>query len=392
MKKIKFIFFALTFILMTNLVSFAKPILDDTTKAYSMPLLVKTPQGDVLLTWMEKDNAGKSSFCLAFSKDNGKTFEDKKVIYSGMGVSGSRLMRAKLLTKKDGSLVAVFSNRPETSTPGVGRRAAEIVYCISTDKGNTWTAPQPVDTDPTKGIMRGFFDAVLMANDEVAVAYLKDVKNSTKHEERDLRLAITKNGAFQDEKLIDPVVCDCCNISMLLDANGALNIYYRDNNNDIRDIAKITSTDNAQSFSKPEILYNDNWQIKGCPHNGATASMFGKSSLIAWFSGTTNQPGIRLVTQEGKQLFVLDGSAKNAYLSSQNQNAALFWEQAQENNISKIAYRKVSKDKVSETLLINDSANGINPTGLVLDNQMIVAYEVKQANKKNTIKIESLSL
>ena len=392
MKKIKFIFFALTFILMTNLVSFAKPILDDTTKAYSMPLLVKTPQGDVLLTWMEKDNAGKSSFCLAFSKDNGKTFEDKKVIYSGMGVNSSRLMRAKLLTKKDGSLVAVFSNRPETSTPGVGRRAAEIVYCISTDKGNTWTAPQPVDTDPTKGIMRGFFDAVLMANDEVAVAYLKDVKNSTKHEERDLRLAITKNGAFQDEKLIDPVVCDCCNISMLLDANGALNIYYRDNNNDIRDIAKITSTDNAQSFSKPEILYNDNWQIKGCPHNGATASMFGKSSLIAWFSGTTNQPGIRLVTQEGKQLFVLDGSAKNAYLSSQNQNAALFWEQAQENNISKIAYRKVSKDKVSETLLINDSANGINPTGLVLDNQMIVAYEVKQANKKNTIKIESLSL
>lgn len=379
-------------LLMTNLVSFAKPILDDITKAYSMPFLAKTPQGDILLTWMEKDDAGKSAFCLAFSKDNGKTFEDKKIIYSGMGVSSSRLMRAKLLTKKDGSLVAVFSNRPETSTPGVGRRAAEIVYCVSKDKGNTWTSPKPVDTDPTKGIMRGFFDAVLMANDEVAVAYLKDVKNSTKHEERDLRLAITKNGIFQDEKLIDPVVCDCCNISMLLDANGALNIYYRDNNDNIRDIAKIASTDNAQTFSKPQILYNDNWQINGCPHNGATASIFGKSSLIAWFSGTTNQPGIRLVTQEGKQLFVLDGSAKNAYLSSANQNAVLFWEQNQENNISKIAYRKVRKDNVSETLWINDSANGNNPTGLVLDNQMVVAYEIKQPNKKNTIKVERIDL
>lgn len=379
-------------LLMTNLVSFAKSILDDITKAYSMPFLAKTPQGDILLTWMEKDDAGKSAFCLAFSKDNGKTFEDKKIIYSGMGVSSSRLMRAKLLTKKDGSLVAVFSNRPETSTPGVGRRAAEIVYCVSKDKGNTWTSPQPVDTDPTKGIMRGFFDAVLMANDEVAVAYLKDVKNSTKHEERDLRLAITKNGIFQDEKLIDPVVCDCCNISMLLDANGALNIYYRDNNDNIRDIAKIASTDNAQTFSKPQILYNDNWQINGCPHNGATASIFGKSSLIAWFSGTTNQPGIRLVTQEGKQLFVLDGSAKNAYLSSANQNAVLFWEQNQENNISKIAYRKVRKDNVSETLWINDSANGNNPTGLVLDNQMVVAYEIKQPNKKNTIKVERIDL
>ncbi|MDZ7899663.1 MAG: sialidase family protein [Arcicella sp.] len=392
MKKLLYIIVSIALSIIANLKTFAKPILDDTTKAYSMPFLVRTPQNEVLLTWMEKDNAGKSSFCLAFSKDNGKTFEDKKVIYSGMGVSSSRLMRAKLLTKKDGSLVAVFSNRPETSTPGVGRRAAEIVYCVSKDKGNTWTTPQAVDNDPTKGIMRGFFDAVLMANDEVAVAYLKDVKNSTKHEERDLRLAITKNGIFQDEKLIDPVVCDCCNISMLLDANGALNIYYRDNNNDIRDIAKIISTDNAQTFSKPQILYNDNWQINGCPHNGATAGVFGNSSLIAWFSGTTNQPGIRLVTQEGKQLFVLDASAKNAYLSSANQDAALFWEQNQEGNISKIAYRKVSKDKVSETLLVNDSANGINPTGLVLDNQIVVAYEIKQANKKNTIKVESLSL
>ena len=207
-----------------------------------------------------------------------------------------------------------------------------------------------------------------------------------------MRLAVTKNGVFQDEKLIDPVVCDCCNISMLLNANGALNIYYRDNNNDIRDIAKITSTDNAQTFTKPQILYNDNWQINGCPHNGATESQFGKSSLTAWFSGTTNEPGIRLVTQEGKQLFVLDGTAKNAYLSSQNQNAALFWEQAQENNISKIAYRKVSKDKISETLWINDSANATNPTGLVLDNQVVVAYEIEQPNKKNTIKVESLSL
>jgi hypothetical protein len=379
-------------LLMTNPMAFSKPILNDTTKAYSMPLLLKTPQGEVLLSWIEKDNAGMSSFCLAFSTDGGKTFSDKKVIYSGMGVSSSRLMRAKLLTKKDGSLVAVFSNRPDTSTPGVGRRAAEIVYCVSKDKGNTWTSPQSVDTDPTKGIMRGFFDAVLMANDEIAVAYLKDVKNSTKHEERDLRLAITKNGVFQDEKLIDPVVCDCCNISLLLDSKGALNIYYRDNNDNIRDIAKIVSTDNAQTFSKPEILYNDNWQINGCPHNGATASTFGKSSLIAWFSGTTNEPGIRLVTQEGKQLFVLNGSAKNAYLSSSNQNAALFWEQNQENNISKIAYRKVSSDKVSETLWINDSANGINPTGVVLDKQIVVAYEIKQANKKNTIKVESLSL
>ncbi|MCU0470336.1 MAG: glycoside hydrolase [Arcicella sp.] len=393
MNKNKNLFSIAIAILFTSMAAFAKPILDDTTKAYSMPLFTKTPKGEVLLSWTEKDNQGITAFCLAFSSDNGKTFTEKKTIYAGAGVNNSRLMRAKVLTKKDGTLVAVFSNRPDTSTPGVGRRAAEIVYCVSTDGGNTWTKPQPVDTDPTKGIMRGFFDAVLMANDEVAVAYLKDVKGSTKHEERDLRIAITKKGIFQPEKLIDAVVCDCCNISLLVDESGALNVYYRDNNDNIRDIARMTSTDNAETFSPSKILHSDNWQINGCPHNGATSTTFGKSALVAWFSGAANEPGIRLVTQEGKQLFVLNSSgAKNAFLSSSAQNVALLWEQNQENNISQIAYRKVTADKVSEVTFLKESANGTNATGLVIDNQLIVAFEVKQPNKKNTIKMSSVSL
>jgi hypothetical protein len=380
--------------MLANVSSFAKPILDDTTKSYSMPLLAKTPKGNIVLSWTEKDNQGVVAFCLAFSNDNGKTFSDKKTIFSGNGINNSRLMRAKLLTKKDGTLVAVFSNRPDAvpnaNTSGGGRRTAEIVFCTSKDEGNTWTLPQPVDTDPTKGIMRGFFDAVLMANDEVAVAYLKDVKGSTKHEERDLRLAITKNGVFQPEKLIDPVVCDCCNISLLVDANGALNVFYRDNNDDIRDIAKMTSTDNAATFSKPEILHNDGWKISGCPHNGATSTVMGNSGLIAWFSGTTNEPGIRLVTETGKQLFVLNGTgAKNAFLSGSAQQAALLWEQSQEGGLTQIAFRKINKDKVAEIAFVNNSTNGMNATGVVIDNQLLVAYEVKQANKKNSIKFST---
>jgi transcriptional regulator NrdR family protein len=42
---------------------------------------------------------------VAFSKDNGKTFSEKKTIYSGTGIGNSRMMRAKVLSKKDGSFV-----------------------------------------------------------------------------------------------------------------------------------------------------------------------------------------------------------------------------------------------------------------------------------------------
>ncbi len=365
----------------------------DSTKAYAMPLLAQTPKGEILLSWTEKDEQGLVSFCLAFSQDKGKTFGDKKVIFSSKGIGNSRLMRAKVLAKKDGSLVAVFTNRPDApaGAPAGGRRTSDLVYCVSKDAGTTWTSPQNVDSDPAKA-MRGFFDAIVLPNDEIAVFYLKDVANSTKHEERDLRMVLTKNGVFQPERLIDPVVCDCCNINLLVDANGALHVYYRDNNDDIRDIAKITSTDNGATFSKPQIVHNDGWKISGCPHSGAISSSYGKGALIAWFSGAETETGIRLVTQEGKKLFVLeDASVKNPWIMAGSKQAVMLWEQSQADSKSQLVFRKINGDKVSETVAVDGTVNALNSTGLMLDNQLLLAHEVKR-DKKNSLKVTTVVL
>jgi hypothetical protein len=359
----------------------------DTTTAYSMPLLTKTPTGTVMLTWSEKDAKGNGAFCMAQSVDKGKTFSPKQVVFAGPGVSGSRLMRPKVMIKKDGSLVAVFPNGGNVD----GKRTLQIMATMSTDKGATWSAPKPVDSDPTPCV-RGFFDAVLLPNDELAVAYLKDVAGSTKHEERNLRLVLTKNGVFQPERIIDEVVCDCCNISLLVDTNGALQVYYRDNNDDVRDMAKMTSTDNGLTFSKPQIVFTDNWKIAGCPHSGATSTTFGKSTLITWFSGTEADKGVRLVTQEGKRLAIAnDPTARNGYVATQDQKAVFLWDQTNGNS-PQIAYRTINGDKVSAINWLNGSANGVNPSALMLDNQLLVAYEVRNANKKNSIKWSLVSL
>ena len=368
---------------------------NDPTKIYSMPLLAKTAKGAVMLSWTEKDAQGMVSFCVAFSKDNGKTFSEKKTIYSGTGIGNSRMMRAKVLSKKDGSFVAVFANRGEAAAASSGRgggRSSNLVYCVSKDGAATWTAPQPVDSDPKQGIVRGFFDAVVMSNDEIAVTYLKDVANSTKHEERDLRLVVSKNGVMQPEKLIDPVVCDCCPINLFVDAQGALNVVYRDNNNDIRDMAKMVSTDNAETFSKSQILHNDGWKIMGCPHSGAVSSINEKGALISWFSGAESEKGIRLTTQDGKKLLVInDPSAKNQALVGGAQASVLLWEQNKaEDGLSQIAFRKINNDKVSETAWVEESLNGTNAVGLAVGNQLLVAYEVKQANGKNSLKVSTV--
>jgi len=359
----------------------------DTTVAYAMPVLTQTPKGAVLLTWTEKDAAGRGSFCMAQSTDRGQTFSDRRVIVSGAGIGGSRLMRPKVLTKKDGSLVAVFSNRAEVN----GKRSTGIEFSTSTDNGVTWTTPQPVDADPTPCV-RGFFDAVVLPNNEIAVAYLKDVAGSTKHEERNLRLVLTKNGAFQPERVIDPVVCDCCNISLLVDNNNALHVYYRDNNDDIRDMAQMTSTDNGLTFSKPQILYTDNWKIAGCPHSGAFSTAYGNGILTTWFSGTEQDKGIRLVAQDGKRLALAnDPSARNGFVSAGVGNAVFVWEQNKD-EVSQIAYRTLTGNAVSETNWLAGAVNATNASSLVLDKEALVVYEVRNPNKRNGIRWQRVAL
>lgn len=370
----------------------------DPNKTYSMPGLGQTAKGALYMSWTEKDDSGLTAFCMAFSNDAGKSFGEKKIIATGYGIGNNRLMRAKILAKKNGDLVAVFMNNPNATAPaagGRGSRGGQVSYSISKDGANTWSPAIGVDTDPSPNLMRGFFDATLLANDEIAVAYLKDVKNSTKHEERDLRIAITKNGVFQDEKLLDAVVCDCCNISLLVDDKGLLRVVYRDNNDNIRDFAQMISKDNGQTFSQPVIIQNDGWKINGCPHNGAVAAKFGSSALFSWYSGAETEKGIRLTTAEGKNLEVLtDASAKNqSLIAGTGTQAVLLWEQPAANQgKTQLYYKHIKGSKVSEAKAIEGTLAASNGTALVVGKQLLFAHELKQEGKKMSISVGSFSL
>lgn len=386
----------------------------DTSRTYAIPTVSLTPKGTVALSWTEKDDRNMVHYYWAESKDQGRTFGEKKQIFESPGMSGSRLMRPKLLFKKDGTWAAVFALRgdvPATQPAAAGghdhhhgseapKQAAgggrpsdlQIVYSLSKDQGKTWTAPAPVHADRTPKVVRGFFDATVLANGEIGVAYLRDIDGRA--HERDLRFVTSAGDSFGAETVLDPFVCDCCNISLLVDDKGVLNLYYRENQENIRDIAKMSSTDNGKTFSKPQILFADNWKINGCPHSGPTSATGPGGNVISWFSGTTESPGIRLVTQEGKRLLVIpDASAKNMYLAAGNKTAALVWEQqGTESDQTVLAYRSVKKEGVSDTKVISKTANATNASGVIAGNRLVVAYEVKNSRNRNTLAVESIEL
>jgi hypothetical protein len=372
-------------ILITLFLSIVSPILaqtfeSDPSKKYTMPALDETPNGRLYMSWIEKDEKGLSSFCMSFADENSQNFNKKNVIVSGYGVSSSRLMPAKLLAKKNGTLVAVLIYNPTAGPESVGRRSSggKLVYTTSTDSGNSWSEPKAVDNDPTPGF-RGFYDAIILSNDEIAVAYLKDVKNSTKREERDLRLAITKNGDFQNEELIDAVVCDCCNISLLVDNKDYLNIYYRDNNEDVRDIAHKVSKDNGATFSDSKILYPDNWYIQGCPHNGSVSASMGTENLITWYSAGDNEPGIRLVKENGEKLAILtNDSAQNSRVVADENKAVFYWQELnKETDQSMLAYSVITKGGVSERKWLDSKGEASNGNAKIINGQLLVAFEAE---------------
>ena len=410
-------------ILLISLQAFAYTLPTDPNRTAATPHLSKLKSGEVMLTWTEKDPQGVQYYYVAFSKDQGKNFSDKKLIFSHEGIGSSRLMKPKVLEKGDGTLVAVFSLREvpaaaQAAAPaqenhagghanheaavkpapakGSGRpRDMKIMYSYSKDKGTSWSTPATVHQDQTAGVVRGFFDSAVLGNGEIAVAFLQDIPN--KPHSRDMRLVTTKGMAFGQEIVIDDFTCDCCNISLLTDAQGDLNVFYRENSDNIRDIARMTSSDNGKSFAKPSILFADQWQINGCPHSGPTSSTLGSGSVAAWYSGSEEAPGLRVVTDKGKRLTVIgDPSAKNAFMVPATATASvLLWEQAQpgsEDSGSYIAYRKVTELAAGDVQWVKSSKLGHNPTGVYAGDQLLVAYEAEQGNNRNTIELSSITL
>ncbi len=104
---------------------------------------------------------------------------------------------------------------------------------------------------------------------------------------------ITAQGSKADELTLDHKTCDCCQTSAAITSNGPIVVYRDRSDDEIRDIYITRKIDS--SWSEPKPIFNDNWKIAGCPVNGPSADAINNMLVVAWYTGASEMPSVKLV-------------------------------------------------------------------------------------------------
>ncbi len=266
------------------------------------PYLFTDSAGITFLSWVEK---GKGKSTLSFSRLKEDAWSKPTVISSGDNWFVNWADYPMLASNGSGSMVAHFLEKSEK-----GKFTYDIKLITSVDDGFVWGTPKILNEDGKKA-EHGFVSMVPYQNG-FFVTWL-DGRNTASegegghseghHGQMTLRAAIIdKSGTKSAEWELDNRVCDCCQTTATITANGPLVIYRDRSESEIRDIS-IVRLINGQ-WTEPKTIFSDNWKIAGCPVNGPRVDANGNNLAVARFSSPDQKGQVSVIfSQDGGASF-----------------------------------------------------------------------------------------
>lgn len=366
--------------------------------AGAVPRLTTDAAGNPVLSWAEKEGEKEAAFYFAISTDQGQTFGPKIRVKAPAGLSVHAEGMPKIAVKADGTLVAVFEVPHPTAE---SRFAGDLLYTMSSDKGQTWTEPKPVHQDVRPGTSHSYSDITRLPNGEIGVVFLDEKLPG--QEGRPVVFAQTMKGkGFGTAVLVDNNACQCCRTNVFVDAKKQIHLTYRDllpaakkGEPASRDMSTAVSTDGGKTFSKPQVVFADHWQVNACPHAGPVVAQVGNDILATWFSGKENAAGLRLARFGSDKLIasVLSNRAKHPQVATVGGRLVWVWEESISKDgsgemgsfVQRIGMRTVTGGVVSPTTYLTpESVDATYPAVLGTRNGTLVAYE-QTTNKQNSV-------
>lgn len=166
--------------------------------------------------------------------------------------------------------------------------AYDVVLAGSEDGGSSWTALGRPHRDGSAA-EHGFVSLTAEGDGRLGVVWLDGREMSGGGP---MRLMYTRwnDGSFEDERVLDPDVCSCCQTSAA-SLGGDLLVAYRGHaRGEIRDILLVRRVDGE--WSKPRVVHADGWKIGACPVNGPALDARGEDVAVAWFTAASADPRV----------------------------------------------------------------------------------------------------
>ncbi len=180
------------------------------------------------------------------------------------------------------------------------------VMVTQKQEGGAWATPFKIHSDSTK-TEHGFVSYTPFGESQFLVSWLDGRNTSGGHHDHEdgemtLRAAIVNpDGSLENEFLLDDSVCDCCQTSSAMTANGPVVVYRDRSETEMRDISIVRF--DGKNWTKPVTVHNDNWEIAGCPVNGPRVAAVENTIAVAWFTaaGGESKVNIAFSNNNGEQ-------------------------------------------------------------------------------------------
>ena len=266
--------------------------------ASAQPDLSLAPDGDLLLSWVEKTPDAATSHRLRFARFDGSDWTAPRDIARGSDWFVNWADIPHLLATRDGTLWAHWLRRNGTGVYDYG-----IALVSSRDGGANWSEPTRVEPEGAK-LDYGFVSLWEAADVGLGIAWLDARQKSPDagHDHHDhggsggamsLRAAQFAHDMTRSaEWPLDASTCDCCPTSVASTAQGAVLAYRGRSAEEQRDIRVVRF--DGKRWSAPVPVHEDGWRIAGCPVNGPGIAAHGNTLAVAWYTEAAGTPTVRI--------------------------------------------------------------------------------------------------
>lgn len=259
------------------------------------PDLSTTPDGRVILSWVE--TLGEKGYTLRTAMLDQKGWSAAQTVSQGENWFVNWADFPSVIALKNGSLAAHWLVKS-----GSSKYAYDVNISQSHDGGKSWSKSLVPHRDNTQ-TEHGFVSLVSLPDGRLGAVWLdgrnmKDMKETGEHapapQSMTLRYAaIDAGGNLSDETQLDERVCECCGTSAAVTSQGLIAVYRDRSQDEMRDIYVVRQVNG--SWTTPQPVFSDNWQINGCPVNGPSVAADGTRVAVAWFTRVADTPRVQIV-------------------------------------------------------------------------------------------------